>query len=56
MYDFSGDSEGYLDKLETGSTWWFNDNVGLDLKYQKGDKILSNKEIDLVTLNLELKL
>ena len=55
-YVFSGDSDGYADIFEAGSTWWFNDNVGLELKYQKGDTILTNTEIDLVTLNLQLRL
>ncbi len=55
-YDFSGDLDGYSDILKIGSTWWLNDNVGLSLKYEKGDTPLTNKEIDLVTLNLQLRL
>ncbi len=56
IYDLNGDSDGYSEIFEVGSTWWFTDNVGLELKYEKGDTPLTNEEIDLVTLNLQLRL
>ncbi len=55
-YDFIGDVDGYSDELELGGTLWLNKNVGLDLKYQKGNTQLTNQEIDLLTLNLQLRL
>ncbi len=55
-YDFTGDSNAYLDKWTANTTWWITDNVGLDLKYEKGDTPLTEKEIDLVTLNFEFRL
>lgn len=52
-YDFNEETDEYSDILKIGSTWWFNEHIGMDIKYQKGDTILTNREIDLMTLNLQ---
>lgn len=56
LYDFAGDSSGYADRWDAGATCWINENVGLDLNYEKGDIALTNKEVDLVTLKLKLRI
>ena len=56
LYDFSGESDGYVDLWSASTIWWFNKNVGLDLSYQKGDTPLTKKEVDLVKLNLQFRL
>ncbi len=56
LYDFTGVLDGYSDRWSAGTVWWITENVGLDLNYEKGDIALTNKEIDLLTLKLRLRL
>ncbi len=46
---------GFSDLIKAHATWWVSQYIGLTLEYQKGQTPVSDKDIDLITLGLELK-
>lgn len=51
----SGDPD-YSDMLSLKATTWFSDEVGLSFEYQRGNTPVSDKDVDLLTLGLEIRL
>lgn len=47
---------GFSDLFKANATLWLSPNAGLTLEYQKGETPVADKDIDLITLGLELKL
>lgn len=55
METLDGDG-GYSDLFKAYATWWLSPNAGLTLEYANGETPVADKEIDMLTLGLELKL
>lgn len=56
MQEVGDDNGGYSDFFKANATLWLSPNAGLTLEYQKGETPVADKDIDLITLGLELKL
>lgn len=56
LYDFSKDIDSYSNYWSTNAKWWFTKNIGMKLKYEKGNIPLTDKEVDLTTLSVEFRI
>lgn len=56
MQEVGDDNGGYSDLFKANATMWLSPNAGLTLEYQKGETPVADKDIDIITLGLELKL
>lgn len=55
-HDLTDDDDSYSDLFEAKTTYWINENIGLSLRYQDGETPVSDKEIELLSLQLEIKM
>jgi hypothetical protein len=46
---------GYADLLKANLTYWFNPYIGLTADYQRGQTPVADKDIDLLTIGLQIK-
>lgn len=54
LQEFSGE-ENYADLFKAKTTWWLSPNAGLTLEYSDGETPVAAKQVDLLSISLELK-